>query len=41
VEQSIDDLAARAVASLATSGLTADAVAELTALAAFVAHRTS
>ena len=41
IEASIDELAARAVGSLATSGLTPEAVQELTALADFVAHRTS
>ena len=39
VEASIEDLRARAVASLASSRLTPEAIAELTALADFVAHR--
>ena len=39
IEASIEELRSRAVASLATSGLTSEAVAELTALADFVAHR--
>jgi geranylgeranyl diphosphate synthase, type I len=41
VERSIDELAARAVASLATAPFPPDAVAALTELAAFVARRTS
>ena len=39
IESSIDELTERAVASLAASGLTPEAIAELTSLADFVAHR--
>jgi geranylgeranyl diphosphate synthase type I len=39
VEASIEELRARAVGSLARSGLTVEAIEELTALADFVAHR--